>query len=738
MAGDRRGLRHGMLGVVAFIMVAVLGTRLWFLQVVDADDIRDRVETVRKREVDIPPERGRIFDTDGRILADNSRVLTVTVDQDVIRRRKDREILFGRLAGPLGTTQDALEQKYQNNPDSAVLPFAAATGVSEATATFLKERVEDYPGVDIRQDWNRLYPYAPLASQVVGYMGAIPADDPSTPVNELKQYLDAGYNRNERVGTSGIERYYETELRGTPGHAVYTVDAVGRVLSTVEYVPPVNGKDVQLTIDLDLQQFAEQALETSLRLRRLVTPYTKDTDPRHYSIHFPAPAGSIVVEEHGTGRIVAMASYPTFDNRWFSAGISSQKFAELFPDSSGLPPSQRPPSPLVNLAIQGRYNVGSTFKPFTAYAAVHHVLPLTGAPFIPNPLTDTYTDTGVYTIPEMFCKSAEGFKCTFKNAWNSVLDAPNRYGTLTLADALTVSSDAYFYRIGAEMFLEADRTPALQDEIKLFGFGEKSGIDLPFEYKGIVPDAAVKKKLAEQGAISADEGRGFYVGDSVQMAIGQGLNAVTPLQLTNAYATLANGGYLLRPQIVKAIFQPGVPNSPMAEVADVSKGIAEKTFDPVLRRVLEMRPDKVTPIYDGLKWVIAGKPGGPFINGHKPTAFFVFNNYPSMAQSLSGKTGTAQGYKSLAENDSSVFVAFQHDNPQGYTVGAYLEKAGYGADAAAPLVRCVFRALSGQVQVAAVEVSDELNTAAPVPAPVNLLDDPDCVKGPAQASTGER
>ncbi len=133
---------------------------------------------------------------------------------------------------------------------------------------------------------------------------------------------------------------------------------------------------------------------------------------------------------------------------------------------------------------------------------------------------------------------------------------------MNLSDALAVSSDAFFYRIGAEMFLDSGFEPVLQEELKLFGFGEKSGIDLPFEYRGIVPDAAIKKKLAEQGAISEAEGRGFYVGDSVQMAIGQGLVAVTPLQLANAYATYANGGFLLRPQVVKAIYRTGCSRLP--------------------------------------------------------------------------------------------------------------------------------------------------------------------------------
>lgn len=722
-----------MLGGIAFILLAVLGTRLWFLQVVDAESIKQRVEAVRTRDVLIPPERGRIFDADGRILADNSRVLTITVDQDVIRKKRDRTVLFERLAGPLGTTAERLEERYLNNPDSAQLPFAAARDVTEETALYLEERVEDYPGVDVREDWARVYLYAPLASHIVGYLGAIPADNPETLENETDVYLDNGYLGNEKVGSSGIERYYEAELRGQPGRAVYEVDAIGRVLRTVEYVPPVPGRDIQLTIDLDLQQFAEQALETELRLRRTASPYSDEEDLRHYTTFYKAPAGSVVVQEHGTGRIVAMATYPTFDNRWFNAGISEDKFAQIFPpENKDIPFDERPPSPLINRAIQGRYNVGSTFKPFVAYAAVHRVLETTGQPFIPDPTTFVYEDRGTYDIPDDVCNRAEGVRCTFKNAWNSALNAPTYYGPVNLAEALAVSSDTFFYRIGAEMFIASGNKPVLQEELKLFGFGEKTGIDLPYEYRGIIPDAEIKKRLADQGAISDAEGRGFYVGDSVQMAIGQGLVAVTPLQLTGAYATFANGGFLLQPQVVKTIFDPGVPDAEFAGYADVARGTVYRQFDPVIRQTVPMDVNKVAPIYEGLKGVITGDP----VTGHLPTGFKMFRGY-SIRETLSGKTGTAQGRENLPENDSSVFAAFEN-RLDGYTVGAYLEKSGYGSQAAAPVVRCIFQAIRGQVEMDEVVMSDVLDINSTLAAPSNLLRDFACVQGDTTTTIGER
>ncbi|HTH06195.1 MAG TPA: hypothetical protein VL916_10005, partial [Ilumatobacteraceae bacterium] len=150
MSRDNRGVRLGLLGVVALLMLGILGTRLWFLQVVDAPELSQRVERLQRRTAFLPPERGRIFDADGRVLADNKRVLTVTLDRDVIFNKKRRTELFTRLQGPLGMTVPQLEERYKNDIYSPVLDFPVKVGVDEATALFLKERVEDYPGVDIR------------------------------------------------------------------------------------------------------------------------------------------------------------------------------------------------------------------------------------------------------------------------------------------------------------------------------------------------------------------------------------------------------------------------------------------------------------------------------------------------------------------------------------------------------------------------------------------------------------
>jgi penicillin-binding protein 2 len=707
MAGDRRAMRLSILGVVALLLMGALGTRLWFLQMVDSKGLDQRVETLRTRVVRLAPERGRIFDAKGRILADNERVLNVVIDQDVIRNKaKTRRQLFDRLAGPLGTTSAKLEERFQHGGFDPVLPFPVAEDVDEQTAAFLRERIEDYPGVNVQEGWRRRYLYAPLASQIVGFLGAIPK-------SSVKTYTKAGYLLDERVGVAGIEQAFEPQLHGAWGEKVVEVDTSGNVVREISRTDPKPGSDIQLTIDLDYQQFAEQALETQLRRQRGSSPYDRDaTDPRKYTVFFPAPAGSVVVEKSSTGEIAAMASYPTFDNRWPGSGISSQKFSQLFPKTAAY-------SPFNNLAIQGRYNVGSTFKPFTAYAALDNG-------FIQP--QSVYEDTGTYTIDPNTC-DATRFKCLFKNSFNFVTQEPTKYGSVTVADALAVSSDSFFYRIGAEMFLQDPTNPRLQNEYHRFGFGSRTGIDLPFEYKGIIPDAEAKRRLAVQGAISADEGQGFYVGDSVQMAIGQGLVAVTPLQLANAYATFANAqnnvGERLRPLIVHAIYEAGVPDG-AAGFVDLSQGRPIKVYGKDVVETLPMDPYRRDPIVGGLERVV-GQNGGKGTPGHLPTAVRVFTTGAPFPVAAAGKTGTAQGKDNAPALDSSVFAAFQTDNPNGYTIASYLEKAGYGANGSAPLVKCMMLAMNGLIQLDPVRLSDPLDLNSTQAAPDRAMRDQSCL-----------
>ncbi|MFM2182835.1 MAG: penicillin-binding protein 2 [Actinomycetota bacterium] len=755
MAIDRRTKRLSVLATASLVLFGLLGVRLWFLQGVQADEFRQKVAAAKTRTVYIAPERGRIFDADGRILAGNRRMLTVTVDWSVVRLKKNRLALFTRLSGPLKTPVDDLMRRYDpcyNLPKpcnegqryDTLLPLPLKEDVSEEVVAFLMERSEDYPGIDVVEQYRRVYPYAPLASHVIGYMGAITRDN-------LETYLAQGYKRNERVGQFGVELSLERELHGQWGKRVYEIDASGAVVRELDEfrIEPVAGFDVQLSIDLDIQQYAEQALETSLRLRRylpedltqldsaphnpldrnnkFLTRIYQRTLPDGTKVDYPqwvqhkAPAGSVVVMNHNNGQLVAMASYPTFDNRWMEAGISGDKFQQLFPsknpDGSNLDPDL---SILVNRAVSGNYNLGSTIKPFIAWAAMH-------AGIITR---DTvHLDEGEYiltSIDPADCQQNGGIaRCIFKNATNKNTLRPSKYGPVTVSDALAVSSDTFFYKLGEEFYVR-DRQ-LLKSELERFGFGNVSGVQLPFEWRGRIPDNDVKKALVERGVLDPSEVPRLTVGDNVQVAIGQGLMAATPLQIANAYATLANGGLLLQPSIVKNIYAPLTPDG-LPGFADLAAGTVVMSYaKPVVRDELEMPPEVLDPIIEGLTRVIRG-PGVRYDFYHATTGQRLFRGF---TVDIAGKTGTAQGAANLPWNDSSVFGAFGLGPDVPFTTLAYLEKSGYGSKAAAPVAKCLYLALTGQIRIDPVYVSDPLDISSNLPAPPMILANRGCLDGSA-------
>ena len=714
MPRESRMSRLAILASVAMLLGSLLTVRLWFLQAVDAPGLEQRVQEVRTRTVKLTSERGRIFDIKGRIMADNERLLTITLDRAVIAGPLARQQMWNRLSGALNTSVQELEDRYVSKRYNQLQPVPLKEDVSEDLAIFLRERSEDYPGIDIVENWRREYPYAPMASHVLGFLGAIRK-------SETTYYKNLGYDPDARVGQFGVEQTYESVLRGKSGYVKYEVDSRGRILRLIERKEPIPGNDLQLSINLDIQQFTEQALQNELLVRRRTEAPTVlsfgQPDPAYPEItYYKAPAGSSVVLNHETGEVVAMASYPNFDNRWFNAGITSEKFAELFPTTKD--PDQ---SILVNRAISGRYNLGSAFKPFVAFAALNSGQLAGGTKY-------TLKDEGTYkleSIPKERCQL--NVKCIFKNAVCGN-GAPCRYGRINVVSAIAVSSDVFFYKIGEQIFTQRGNRPVLEEQVRLFGFGSPTEIDLPYEFIGTIPSKALKQRLAASGAIAKDEGKGFYVGDNVQFAIGQGLLSATPLQLAVAYGTLANGGKVMRPRVVHAILAPGTPNGKSGHV-NLAKSIVLQSFaEPQVVRDIDARPEVIDPIIRGLTRVVEG-PGVRSDIYHSTTGEKLFRSYPSRSLPIAGKTGTAQGAGNLPWNDSSVFGAFSKDPKQPYSIVAYLEKSGYGSRAAAPVVKCVFTALAGKTTVAKAVPADPLDTASFAVASPQLLPNPLCLVG---------
>ncbi len=701
MAGDKRATRLGVLAVAGLVLFGAIGARLWFVQTIQAGSLQTSVDEAKIRVIPLVPERGRILDADGRILAGNRRELVVSVDWDVMARDTDRAELFARLSGWLQMPVEEMEARYDSGLYSRYRPMPVKEDVDEAVAIALGERAEDFPGVVTETTWRRNYPYAPLASHVVGYLGAITRED-------AEFYEELGYDTSaggEDVGRSGVERSMEQTLHGQWGERVIEVDARNRIVRELRRTEPISGQDLQLAIDLDYQQYAERLLQTQLALKRAFTAPNPVVDrpdgtrgpldpDQPEQVPYKAPAGSVIVMNHETGQITAMASYPTFDNRWFGADVDAAKFDQLFPRQvDGGPPLDPDLSSLTNRAIQGQYNVGSAFKVFVAYAAL-----ATGT-VAPG---ERYDDQGTYKLESISDeRCAQGVRCEYRNS-TCPDGQPCRYGPVDVLTSLAVSSDAFYYRLGERFYL-ASRT-LLQDQVRQFGFGADTGIDLPFEFGGRVPTEELKAQLLADGVLSADEIPTLTPGDLLQMSIGQGLMAATPLQLAVGYGALANGGDVMTPRVVQAVYGPEIPRGD-AGFVDLSQAALQQTTAPQSRPV--PMPDAVrAPIVDGIRRNVTG----PGTNGRSTTAEELFAvNYPPEAIPVAGKTGTAQGFGNYPWNDSSTFAAFSMDPAQPYTVVSYLEKAGFGSTGAAPVVKCMFLALSNQLTLDPVGVSEPLD-----------------------------
>ena len=358
------------------------------------------------REVLIPPERGRIFDAKGRILADNQRILTVAIDWSVIKKPKDRNALFERLSGPLKVPVIDLQRRYEpcfgepaipkctkGQRFSTLLPLPLKEDVDEDTVTYLKERSEDFPGIEIVEQWKRVYPYAPLASHVVGYLGPITKET-------AKQYKAKDYNTNElrrRVRRRAVDGGHAARLVGQAGlrgrRGRRHRPRAGRPARRPGCRQGHPADDRSRRAAVRRAGAGDQARCSAATCRptsrcKTSPRTTRSTrrDPTGDRVSTPAPRSSARRSGSSTRRprarwssrttataqILAMASYPRFDNRWMG-DIDGDKFDQLFGEKIDPATGKADPdkSVLVNRAVQGRYNLGSTIKPFVAWSAMH-------------------------------------------------------------------------------------------------------------------------------------------------------------------------------------------------------------------------------------------------------------------------------------------------------------------------------------------------------------------------------
>jgi len=663
----RSNLRLLVLGVLVLSLMLTLSARLFFLQVISGSEYRDKAQSNTVREVVNPAVRGLILDQAGRPLVSNRTSLVVTVDRAVLGRQPDDgTAVINRLADALQTTPEDISDRLKpcgtegaKPPPvcwngSTYQPVPVASDVSTDAALRIMEKRTDFPGVTAQVQAVRTYPepFGVNAAHLLGYLG---------PVSEQQieeQNPDAAttdrLRRTDVVGRSGLEAQYDTQLRGKPAVTQLAIDTGGRVTQTLAEHAAQPGDYIVTSIDAHLQSVVEKQLVAAIQ--------------RAQAQGYKGDSGAAVVVDVKNGRILAMASYPTYDPAIWVGGVSKAQYKDLVKSNS-----------LSSNAIQGIFAPGSTYKVISTAAAGRAGMSL-------------YSD---YACPNKYKVGTQVFR-NFESAG---------YGRISLARALEVSCNTVFYGIADDLWKKAGGVDASSDSpdpiaetAKMFGLGSKTGIDLPGESSGRVSSRDFKLSNWEArkdtwcaNAIAgypetrktnpalADyytaldkencaDGFRWREGDALNAAIGQGDTAVTPLQMAMVYSALANGGTLYQPQIAKAIVG--------------ADGKVIKEFEPIVRSQVKLPRATLAFLRKALPGVTTDG------SGETPFLGFPLGKIP-----VASKTGSAQVTGSKVS--TSWFASYAPaDDPQ-YAVVMMVTQGGTGSKTSGPSVRKIYEALFG-------------------------------------------
>ncbi len=583
-----RDTRFGVLAGLGLAGFGLIVLGLVRLQVFQHDALLRLADQNRIRLDVIRAPRGVIFDRAGRVLADNQPSFSIVfrpapIESTLRARTLVRSDWLARVCGVLVVDSQEVKRKVQEanrTGQTAVLrrsaPFAVMAAVEESRSLL--------PGIDVQVAPIRRYPEGTLAAQLLGYAGEI--ND-----HELAERLEKGYHLGDLIGKTGLERRYEEVLRGEDGAEFVVVNAMGKRVTTLEEGPPrlpVSGRDLIVTLDLDVQRSLEEAMEHVER-------------------------GAAVALDPRDGSVLGMVSKPVFDPNEFSQGISFARWKQL--NSGGA-------FPLLNRAIQSAYPPGSTFKVVTMLAGLRQGLVHDGS-HEPTGCTGGYYFGG------------RRFGCWKKEG----------HGNLDLVSALQHSCDVFFYQLGLRMGLEP-----LEQTARGLGLGEKTGIDLPGETRGLVPSSAYYDQHFHTGR--------WPRGVLLNLGIGQGELLVTPLQLATMTSILANGGRAVRPHVVSAI--QGVPGFKVGKPVESGVETPVQNWDLMhlaMRRVVE-----------------AGTAGAVRIPG----------------LDVAGKTGTAQNPHG---NDHALFVCYAPASAPTIAMAIVAENSGHGGSISAPIAAHVLKKL---------------------------------------------
>lgn len=671
----RRNTHRARISVLRLLVASLLVTllaRLAFVQLLDSNKPEQTAGITHLGTITVPAPRGEIVDSRGRVLVGNRTTHVLTVDRSTLLGLPDQgAAVLAKLSHVLSTPASDLAKEI--TPCGITVPapcwtgqpyqpVPVATDVSDAVILAVSEHAEDFPGVEITSQTVLDYPGGTLAAHLLGYTGAVSGDDQK----QNPALVDA-----DTIGRSGLEQSYDSVLRGVDGQTKVELDPRGVAVGTsATSTAPQQGSTLVTSIDADVQALAEKSLVNQIAASRKVGK--------------PATSGAVVVMDPHTGRIIAAASYPTYNPTEFVGGISVANYQKLMDPSAN--------APLVGRAIDGQYAPGSTFKLIS--------------------LSDDVTSGAMNLDGTYPCPGSLDVDGRTKTNY----DSESFGGSITPAFALQVSCDTFFYAPAvAEYYSDQSRVDAgkkplekLQAMAKAFGVGSSPGVDLPADEQATGSLADRETRLARWNAnkaqYCADAKRGYpdetnpttrayltqlasenctdgwryRAGDNADMAIGQGETTVSPLQLATAYSAMVNGGTLFAPSIGWGVVD--------------GTGKLTRTITPKVVRKVPVSSKILNFFGDSLH----------FQDSHSVSGALAFDGSP-IKLDIGGKTGTAEVYGKL---DTSWFASWG-PVAQGapvskakFVVVGMVEQAGLGSSAAAPMVRSVYEGLLGANQKA--------------------------------------
>ena len=646
--------------LIVSLLAALLG-RLFYLQIAAGPKYRDAALSIQSRDVVAPANRGLIVDSSGVPLALNKVGLAITIDRIEIDKQPDKGVaVMQRLAKLLKLNYNDV---FTNTRLCGELPVGQRAGcwtgsryqpipiTKEADpdiALQIVERPDQFPGVDAQPISIRSYPglVNVNAAHVLGYVGPLTEDDLT---NSSKQYF-----RSESIGKAGLEIQYDSYLRGVPGIRTLIVDRKEVITRESQNTKPIAGDHLVTSLDIRLQAAAEQALEDAVKRGR-ANGYTSDS-------------GAAVVMDIKTGRILALASYPTYDPNAFEKGLTVQQASDLF--------SEKKSVPALNRALQGLFAPASTFKAVSVVAAA----------------AAGYDLQASYNCPSEVQVGTRAFQN---------YDSRNQ-GRMNMKKAIAVSCDTIWYQIAFDEWLrdgglrpKSSPNDYFFKAAQAFQITEKVGIDLPSESKSRLADRDYKKSWFEQNkdfycnyktratkaqqtpfliqlaAENCVDGDKVRAGDAVNFSIGQGDTVVTPLKLTQMYAAIGNGGTIWQASIAKAIVK--------------TDGTVIKTIKPNKLGTLTTAPSTVKFLQGALREVVVSGTGAG-----------VFAGFPI---EVSGKTGTGQVFgrnpNGTQKDDTSWFASYAPSKNPRFAVVMMVGQGGFGASTSGVGVRQIYEAIFG-------------------------------------------